>query len=298
MAIPIVFIHQGWGRYLEYALLQAQRSNPDSPIFLLGGEKPGGFEGVTCIQNEEIFKSAADFAVIYRHLSAHSLKFERFCLQRWFMLSSFLQDNDFSSCFVLDSDVLLFTDITRDAERFAQFDLTHLSQTGPLNGFINSPASLAAFCEHITKSYTDNLDYWMNWFAAHQARGLWGGVTDMTIFHDFRQQFSSELQKFADLTAIRNGVAYDHSINSPDGYKMKNRRKVIRWQDGFPHAFHFETGQWIRFHSLHFQGQAKPLMLGALNSNRTQWIQGEAEIEWQFFMARVKNKLRQWRLHF
>ncbi|PQV62864.1 hypothetical protein B1R32_1194 [Abditibacterium utsteinense] len=298
MSIPIIFIHQGWSRHLEYALLQARRSNPDSPIFVLGGQKTGGFQGVTLISYEGIFQSAADFAPLYRHLSAHAPHFELFCLQRWFILSSFLQKSGISRCFALDSDVLLFTEVTRDAERFSQCDLTHLSHTGPLNRFINSPATLAAFCDHITKSYTDNLESWIRWFAEAQARGVWGGVSDMTIFHDFRRQFPAGSPKFADLTLIRDGVAYDHSIHSPDGYKTRLRRKVIRWKGGAPQAFHLETQQWIGFYSIHFQGPSKPLMRAALNSNRQQWFEGAVQIEWNHFIARVRNRLRRWRQHF
>ncbi len=298
MSIPIVFIHQGWGPYLEYALLQARRSNPDSPIFVIGGQKAGGFDGVTLVNDDEIFQGAAHFARVYRHLSAHARHFELFCFQRWFMLSSFLQISGISRCFAIDSDVLLFTDISRDAERFSECDLTHLAQTGPLNGFINSPALLAAFCDHITKSYSDNLEKWTAWFADSQAQGLGGGVSDMTIFHDFRQQFPVDSPLFADLTAIRDGIAYDHSIHCADGYQMKFRRKVIRWEGGLPHAFHLETRRWIRFYSIHFQGPSKPLMRGALNLNRQQRLQGALQIERDYFLARVRNRLRRWRQQF
>ncbi len=302
MPIPIIFIHQGWDRYLETALLQARRSNPDAPIFLLGGHKPGGFEGVTSVEDAEIFESAAAFAPFYRHLSAHAVHFELFCLQRWFILSAFLQREKIPRCFVLDSDVLLFTDVTQDAARFSQFDLTHLSPAGPLNGFVNSPETLAGFCDFITKFYTHDIEHWTHWFADFRARGGAGGITDMMVFQEFRQQFHrqfcSEPPRFADLTSIRDGTAYDHNINVSDGYQMKIRRKKLRWKDGFPHAFHLESGRWIRFHSLHFQGHAKPLMRGTLNGNRVQWFQGTAQIEWQYFLTRVKNKLRQGRSRF
>jgi hypothetical protein len=38
MAIPIFFVHKTNSSYLKYALKQARKFNPDSPIYLLGDE--------------------------------------------------------------------------------------------------------------------------------------------------------------------------------------------------------------------------------------------------------------------
>ena len=43
----------------------------------------------------------------------------------------------------------------------------------------------------------------------------------------------------------------------PQGFEMQGRIKKIYWQDGLPYGKKADTGEFIRFNALHFQGGVK-----------------------------------------
>jgi hypothetical protein len=253
--IPIVFIHRGACRYLAGSITQARQSNPDAQIFVLGDRYNAGFRLARHFDAADFGDGAERFRTVYRHRSTHEVEYELFCFQRWFLLQSFLEAQALGACLYLDSDVLLYSDATVQARRFAEFDLTP-SQTSPHCMFINRKAGLDHFCAFLMECYTSpelfgRLD---TLFLKLQAENRPGGVCDMTAFGLFG---SLGRGRVMDLYSIREGGAFDHAMSDANGFEMENGIKRIQWPGGLPHCRQQPGGQLLRFHTLHFQGSVK-----------------------------------------
>lgn len=261
-AIPIVFIHQGNSPYLAHSLAQALDSNPQSRTILLGDDANRGHAGVEHHALRDYFSGAAEFAAVYTHYSTHPVGFELICFQRWFALNEFLKVQGLHQCVYLDSDVLLYADVTRDIAKFRRFDFTMCSQMAGCVLFVNGREGLSTFCRFVMDLYTRREPYLYDRMVAHyavrQRHNLPGGVCDMTAL-----QLYSEVHfgSVGEASHIIDGSVYDPNVTAPHpGFEMENGVKKVTWLDGKPWGTYVPTGELIQFGALHFTGQAKALM--------------------------------------
>ena len=56
---------------------------------------------------------------------------------------------------------------------------------------------------------------------------------------------------------VVDGSCFDFNMKIPQGFEMQGRIKKIYWQDGLPYGKKADTGEFIRFNALHFQGGVK-----------------------------------------
>ncbi|WP_416666457.1 hypothetical protein [Egbenema bharatensis] len=264
MSIPIVLIHRSDSDYLLYSLMQAKIRNPDSRIYLLGDFSNNHYQFSEHYQIDDYFKGANDFAKSYQHFSTNPFQFELFCFQRWFVLRDFMRNNAISQCFHMDSDVMLFAEITSEYRNFSQFDFT-LSRSqssdslSPHCSFINSLEALDSFCDFLMRLYREpQLTQLMEQQFLKRCRsGLPGGACDMTAFREYVASSSVRVGYTSD---IINDSVYDHRIRSSDGFVMNPLGlKQIQWIDNQPFGKTSE-GDLIKFNALHFQGNSKKFM--------------------------------------
>ena len=112
MPLPIIFIHTGYSSYLEFTLRQAKFTSPSSEVILLGDDANASLGSVVRHVNiRQYSKGASEFEKVYQHFSTNPYNYERFCLQRWFMLEEFMRSSGYQEVFVCDSDVLMYADI-------------------------------------------------------------------------------------------------------------------------------------------------------------------------------------------
>lgn len=261
-AVPIVFIHQGASPHLAHALAQARQSNPQSRVILLGDDANRGYEGVEHHALRDYFERAAAFAAVYTHHSTHPEAFELICFQRWFALDEFLKAHGLRQCVYLDSDVLLYTDVTQDMKKFHRFDFTLCWNMVGCVFFVNRRQGLETFCRFAMDLYTKRHPYHYDRMVAHyavrQRHQLTGGVCDMTALQLYAEiNFGS----VGEASHIIDGAVYDPGIATPHpGFEMENGFKKVTWRDGQPWGTYVPTGELIRFGALHFTGVAKGLM--------------------------------------
>ncbi|MEO8256929.1 MAG: hypothetical protein ABI868_06240 [Acidobacteriota bacterium] len=261
-AIPIVFIHQSNSEHLTYSLAQARKSNPNSTVFLLGDDSNDGYPGVEHHRLSDYSVGAAQFEEVYTHYSTHSVSFELVCFQRWFILRDFLAARQIEQCVYLDSDVLLYADVSEDISKFRRFDFTLCWNTIGCVFFLNRLDGLERLCQFMLDLYTRKdpylYDRMVAHFASRQKNHLPGGTCDMTAL-----QFYNELNfgRIGEASYIIDGSVYDPNINMPHpGFEMEDGIKKITWHGEHPYGTYLPTGESIRFNSLHFNGQAKALM--------------------------------------
>jgi hypothetical protein len=260
--LPIVFVHRSNSEHLQYSLAQAKHSNPDSTVFLLGDASNDVYDFVDHRDLRDYFGSAAGLGKIYKHYSTHGVEFELICFQRWFILRDFLVAHGLDRCLYLDSDVMLYTDVTNDARKFDEFDFTLCWDAVGCVFFLNRLQGLEQFCEFVTDIYSKKEKYqydrMVSHFAVRTKHGLPGGACDMTAFQFFRE---INFGQVGEASRVIDGSVYDPNINMPNpGFVMDHEVKKITWRDRQPYGTYVRTGQEVRFNSLHFNGSAKRLM--------------------------------------
>jgi len=261
--LPIVFIHQSWNDYLQYSLAQARVSNPKSPIYLLGDRANDRFDFIEHHLFRDYFTAAAAFAGVYHHHNTNPFGFELFNFQRWFVLQEFLAAHGIQQCLYLDSDTMLYADVTKEREKFATSDFTLSWGMSGNTFFLNRLKALQDFCQFVGDMYSGKDCYhWarmMGVFSARRYARLPGGICDMTAF-----QFYGELHfgEIGEVAQVIDGTVFEPAIASPNpGFEMENGFKKIIWNGKLPYGKHVKTGSEVRFNSLHCQGrQAKQLM--------------------------------------
>ena len=261
-SLPIVFIHRFNPEYLKYALLQARQSNPESPIYLLGDDSNDRYDYVIHKPISNYFQEADKFSKMFQNYNTNTVGFELFNFQRWFILKEFVLANNISKCLYLDSDTMLYADVTKDQVRFENFDFMLTWRKAGNTFFLNRIAALSDFCDFVTNIYTKrdqyHFDKMVAHFAARRKNRLPGGVCDMTAFELYGEMRFGDIGEVA---LIMDGSLYDPSINTPHpGLEMQNGIKKITWKGSQPYGRHVKTGKEIKINSLHCSGAAKSIM--------------------------------------
>jgi len=261
---PIIIVHKGYSKYLEYTLSQARHSNPTSDVFLLGDASNNRFPFIKHFDISGYRSAADEFAERYEHMSKTGYEFELFCFQRWFIVKDFMERYGIERAFVCDSDVMIYCDIDREEAKLGSYSAAFCLPTRQTNyrwsasGHVSfwSLGSLGRFCSYMRDSYTDTIrkaalkTKWKYHLDANRP----GGVCDMTILYLFALEHD-----IVNLIAIWDESSFDHRISGAeneydDEYEMARGIKNIRWEHGRPYGFNVRAKRWVRFNTLHFQG--------------------------------------------
>lgn len=263
MSLPIIFIHAGNSPYLPLSLYQTQHWNPSTQIILLGDNSTRYCRRyVTHYHYAHYSKWATDFATLYTHHSVNGLPYELFCLQRWFILYEFLSAHKCDRALYLDSDVLVYSDLTSHplATRPCK-GMTVVGISGHTN-FIHGRHVLQDFLLFIEKYYQSAFDAHIPLPSFLKSEPLFsrsvGSISDMTFF---RLYGFHHPERLLDISEVANDFAcFDITVDTPQGFLMKGHRKYVRWISGRPFCCLRTTNEWVRFHTLHFQGASKRLL--------------------------------------
>lgn len=259
--INIVIIHRGENDYIHTVLKCAHESNQEANIFLISDRKNNDINFVKYINIDDYFYSAKQFSKNYEHLSTNTYEFELFCIQRWFILRDFMKINKIEKCFYADSDVLIFSNLNTELQKFSNFSFTLSEGTCGHNSFWNNHKALDDFCHFIENiynksdldSYNKILDFWNSYKITQKP----GGVCDMTLFKFYKEKYPNNIGETAN---IIEKSTYDHNFSSniQDGVFYKNifGIKKIIWKNNLPYIKN-NSNELIKFNTLHLQGWAK-----------------------------------------
>jgi hypothetical protein len=264
--IPVLQFFRGNPPYLNLSLQQAQRFNQD--VILIGDTSNQKIirQHYPYTDYNQRFQS---FTQVYEHLSSNSADFETRCFQRFFVLHQWMAAHDQDKVFMIDSDLLLYANLTEFYEKYLQAhevalcipklknqETEYVWTASPHLSFWTRSAveSFTQFCLDI---YIHHKDLLHQKYRYHQTMNQPGGICDMTLLY----LWARDNPTVFNLLELKNGVAIDHNINSKDDlyenqYKLKAGIKAIYFEQGLPHEQ--DTGN--QFLGIHFQGTAKPLM--------------------------------------
>tara|TARA_R110002073_G_scaffold12346_2_gene54787 strand:+ start:6427 stop:7287 length:861 start_codon:yes stop_codon:yes gene_type:complete len=276
--MPIIFFNFGNPDFLDVALKQAKYTNPNSDIYLIGDDG-NRKDYVKHIHYSELMDiEAIEFSNNYINLSTNNEVYEKICFLRWFLIRNLVKRENIDRFFCTDSDVLLFCDITEQAENFKnyRYTLTHNVSAGI--SYINDVECLDQYCEFVNGVYNkqkhggallirDNVSskfkYYYDKFAGvfeiRKQNFLPGGVCDMTFWAELRLMDNPGL--VGETSAIIDGSTFDHNINARDSYEWKDGLKAFQWKEDVPYCRNLWLQQDIKFNCIHFQGSHRKGLL-------------------------------------
>jgi len=266
--VPIVFIHNGNSDYLFPTFYQLKAFNAQSDAYLIGDSTSKHYEPwVKHVFLKEYIASSIEFAKQFINLSTLGADYELFCIQRWFVLRDFMKAQKLDKVIYLDSDVLVYDDLTAQQKRFNHAGMTICHISGHTN-FVSKLSVLEEFCDYITQLYSTSIgrNTLNDWLLEFRKTQKYGGISDMILIRKFAE---ANPDKVADINFIYEGTDFDLSYRNGEymGYEeTQNPRnkidkcKKISWLNNQPYANNLSTNQSVRMITLHFQGNTKPLI--------------------------------------
>jgi hypothetical protein len=198
------------------------------------------------------------------HISTFRERYERFVLERWFLLDELRRQLGCGNTVTLDSDLLVFQPFAPLFEQFGKKSFA-MQRYSPHLTFIRS--NMEGFLEHIMRRYTDPsyLELARKRFHETLAQGGLRNLGEMEFVAEFLQDERNDVNAYS--TTLLQGHS-DTNINVPDGCvsrKIRRRnRKCVFWEytDGVytPTLRDSQSLAKIPVVNLHFQGPAKKLI--------------------------------------
>lgn len=263
MALPILFFHYGNPKYLKYSLKQAKHFNPHSTIYLLGDSANNRYPFVHHVMMEKYEEHANFFTKIYKHRSTNEKNYELNCFLRWFYIEAFCREYNIGPFIYLDSDVLLFKDVSTMEPFFTDCGIANTGDSCgvPAFTYFSNYNAIKDFCDYTILSYTKP-ELWRQLEIFYQPYAeqpeLEGGISDMILFQFYFRDHPSETKK---LDLINDVLAVDENIRHANGYEMDGEIKKIYWQNGLPYCKHLMLNKLVQFASFHYQGDFKIYMV-------------------------------------
>lgn len=213
--MTIIFLHKGLSWYLEYALKQAKKSNPNARIVLLGDSSNEAMSNIVEYHNMRCYyKDVEDFAKVYTHYSTSPYEYELFNFQRWIIWRNFIKSEGISEAILPDTDTLFFEDV----------DLYFTPIKGQID-FTKGKSNYMGFMYTKLPVLESFVDFLFNEYSAEQKRivlksifeewisgGRSGGVSDITLYWLFED--SDYFSVLNTETKPINGCIFVHSLNS------------------------------------------------------------------------------------
>ncbi|MED1644017.1 hypothetical protein P4U99_12635 [Brevibacillus agri] len=247
MTLPIIFMHRGDDDYLAYSLRQAKLSNPQSPVYLLGKEanRKHAAPGIIHVPLDSYMQTAQMFAKVYRHMHVMSYEYNLFCFQRWFILRDFMRKNRLQSCFYLDSDVMLYTNVNQpEFQAFSmEFAWTSFIGLDTLDRFCNMTMQYFVNPQMFRLLVQKTLEF------DQMIEGV-PLVSDMVLFLLYFRSYSGRSHTHGTF----GDAFFDENLNRPLWAESLAGKKKVYAIDGKLFCKDLASGAFKRLYSLHFQG--------------------------------------------
>lgn len=287
---PILYVFRGKPPYLELSIRQTRRFNPHATIYHVTDNLKAVAGGAIGLDDTAYHTMANRFAKSYEHMSVHSVGFELFCFQRWMVAYEAMADLGLRRAVLMDGDVLLWSDMADAFELYGEYGISWTEPDQPGTVLVTDREALKALCDHMLWHYENpaGLAKLRKRHEDRKAAGLAASICDMNLLGYFKQANPGYV---GDTGQVRDGGRFDHNMNVGDGYEIENGLKRFVWREGTPFGRSEETGELIRFYSMHFVGQAKGYM-GLYMNERNLTSLNKVLCSPQWFRARLPSAVR------
>ncbi len=269
---PIVLIHKGNSWYLPYTIWQLLKTNPDTPIYLIGDKQTHHFKRwINHIDLNQFKGCTLALEKVYQHHSTLGAEFELTCIERWFILLEFLKQNNLKKCIYLDSDILVYKDLNKVEKNFPTYDMTWCGFSAHSN-FIKNIAALENYCNNVIDCYTNNFPSLLkekSHFYQVKSSKLKMNISDMSFFHDYNLRYPGSL---LDISLPNLEGTFDRSMEDTRVFEAEGEFKKVYWVNIEPFCLESKSGIKIPFVTLHFQGKGKNILKEYFKYNSLQTL--------------------------
>lgn len=273
--LPIIFYHEGYQEYIEFAVAQAKKTNPHSAIYLVGDDdvlkKLITRKGIIAINKKKYEHSFSEFVNVYEHHSTNPHNYELICFIRWFVIRDVMKTNRIDTAFVCDTDCLIYSNISKVYPEYeASYGSLMVSkEQSPFEWVASSAASfwtiggLNIFLNYLLGVYRQGVIIeFGEKIKFHNDTSAPGGICDMTILYKF---YLENIEKFSNILSIRSNGTFDGNFNATSNefeneYAHDGNHKTIKLLNYKPYGYSLLKKNDVQFHLLHFQGNSKKYM--------------------------------------
>lgn len=281
--IPVVFIHRSNSYYLKDCLWQAKQYN--KRVVLIGDDTNNVYNnlGIEHYNMCRYFKGASNFRNVYHHIHARPFEKQIFNFQRWFILQEFMGAHNITKVMYLDSDVMLYCNISKEAKYFENHDIALVIPRGHAHCGSNSFWTLDAlksFTRFLMQFYSnqDNLIPFLEWFH-NTSKPPTHGVGDMKLLKEYAYWLEKyKAYTMTNICSVINNARFDHQLSDDCGGTFQMKKVIISskeykikdlvWRQNRPYCYNSEYKRMIRLKSLHCQGNKKKLMSSLRRSKK------------------------------
>lgn len=273
--------------YLRYCIAQAKKYN--EKVVLLGDEYNKQWADEWYPANDFITDKWKEFHAVFENLSTYPQAWAEGIFKRFYLILEYLERNGFEECVIIDSDVLLYLDVSEyepfhhckvAAETPFYQDIDILPEGNELQwktcaGFSYfTKQALIEFTDFCIDMYKNHKDKLMIKWDVHQKYGLYGGVGEMALLDLFVETLNEGEYLNLLETDANNGV-FDNSVGESTGYLEQQyeytkrlRVKNLQWEDGKPYCYTNEGHEKHYFLNLHFVDITKIFMEGCYKEHK------------------------------
>ncbi len=229
---PIIFFHKGADDYVYDVLEHAGKVCGHRNIILLGDESNRGYTSNWYSFDDYCKGEAEEFAKIYNHISEAPYEFELTCFQRHFALYAFMQEKGIEECFLCDSDVLIYENLSELPLDNIDFGCSNANYSVCL-GECASPhctywrtTRLRQFLDFVLHVYRAKTDWLMEVSQKQKEDLADGNITDMILLTAWRKivdDYDANF-RYRNFDRIEDGHVFDHRLSSPDNLVTKEYR--------------------------------------------------------------------------
>ncbi|MEI8377451.1 MAG: hypothetical protein WCF95_02835, partial [bacterium] len=176
--------------------------------------------------------------------------YELFCYERWFLINELCKrDPRITSFLCLDSDVMLFCDVTKEAQKFVLYDFTLTLYSGHIC-YIKNHKVLEGLIDFMIELYKNIISVTIlkGEYHRNKLNGINAGISDMCLLIYYANYIG--IDKVAFLHKPIESSLYDINIHNHFASIFKIERGVLYKIDK-------KSKSKMRFNALHLQGENK-----------------------------------------
>lgn len=267
--MKIIIVHRGNQKYLNICINTAKKYGND--VVIIGDKSNSKYDSRYCSWcDSDSLKTERleQFDKVYKHMSPNRYNFEKICFERYYLIWEYMRKNELSECIMMDSDVLVYTDVNKlDFSDYA-FGVSYEKKyecASPHFSYWTFEA-IDDFTRFIIDIYEKEIEILEEKWNRHVTCKIPGGICDMTLLYHYVNRNRKNYLNIESLDSLNhfNGMI-DNQLDE-DYYgeiKMKKDEKYgIRMLKKKDSSLYYtsEDGTEYKILTIHAQGVSKQYM--------------------------------------
>ena len=289
MSVPVFIHHEincgnvkgmGSSNYPLYTLQSAKKYNES--VILFGNDENKDWWNDWVNTSDYLDENWKRFENAFVNMAInYSDNYVKAFYKRLFAFNSYAQRHNIEEFIMSDSDVLIYTDVSKDMRLkicdCAAYEKEETDMNiGPIHNNMRWSISLGLsywktkifgdFIAFIIDMYENHIDILQEKYEYHKKYGIDGGVCEMTLMYLWKKKRGDNIKFLNFVKYDKNGILHDAGGHLSDNYYKNEYRynnilkmKVIKFRNNIPY-FVDNNGNYVATGSIHFAGGLKKYM--------------------------------------